>query len=47
MTIATIHGDHLENFTDHFKAKGYATSDTSAIRMNNQAIKDPSFFIAG
>ena len=47
MTIATIDGDHLENFTDHFKLKGHANSDTSAIRMNNQAIKEPSFFIAG
>ena len=27
------------------KAKGHATSNTFAIRMNNQAIRDPSFFI--
>jgi hypothetical protein len=43
LTIATINCDYLEAFADDFKANGHATSNTSAMRMNNQAIKDSSF----
>jgi hypothetical protein len=31
-------GDHLENPADHFNAKGHATSNTSAKRINNHVI---------
>ena len=36
---ATKTGDHLERATDHFNTNGHVIPNTSASRMNNQAIK--------